>query len=77
MPHPKQPRIRSLVRTRRPTRGRAGSFEHHDDGLNADTSARRPASPIVDSAIDLDGQRVATMDTIADTVAQLDRRPGG
>ncbi len=65
------------MRTRRPTRERVVSFEHHDDGLNADTSAPRPASPIVDSAIYLDGQRVATMDTIADTVAQLDRRPGG
>lgn len=65
------------MRTRRPTRERVGSFEHHDDGLNADTSAPRPASPIVDSAIYLDGRRVATMDTIADTVVQLDRRPGG
>ena len=77
MPHPKPPRIRSLVRTRRPTRERAGSFEHHDDGLNIDTSTPRPASPIVDSAIYLDGQRVATMDTITDTVAQLDQQPGG
>ena len=67
MPNPKTPRIRSLVRTRRPTRERAVSFEHHDDGLNVDTSTPRPASPIIDSAIYLDGQRVATMDTITDT----------
>jgi magnesium transporter len=65
------------VRTRRPTRERTASFEHHDDGLNVDTSTPRPASPIIDSAIYVDGQRVATMDTITDTVDQLDRHPDG
>ncbi len=77
MTHPKTPRIRSLVRTRRPARERAVSFEHHDDGLNIDTSTPRPASPIIDSAIYVDGQRVATMNTITDTVAQLDQHAGG
>jgi magnesium transporter len=65
------------VRTRRPTRERAVSFEHHDDGLNVDTSTPRPASPIIDSAIYFDGQRVATMDTITETVLQLDQHAGG
>jgi magnesium transporter len=77
MLHPKSPRLRSLVRTRRPTRDRGVSFEHHDDGLNVDTSTPRPASRIIDSAIYLDGQRVATMDSITDTVAQLDLTPDG
>lgn len=76
MLHPKPTRIRSLVRTRRPTRERGVSFEHLDDGLNVDTSTPRLASRIIDSAIYLDGQRVATMDTITDTVAQLDQHPG-
>jgi magnesium transporter len=53
------------------------SFEHHDDGLNADTSAPRPASRIVDSAIYLDGARVATMASISETVTQLEHHPGG
>ena len=77
MLHPRTPKIRSLVRTRRPGRERGGSFEHLDDGLNIDTSARRPASRIIDSAIYLDGRRVATMESIAETVVQLDQHPDG
>jgi magnesium transporter len=77
MLHPKSPKLRSLVRTRRPTQDRGVSFEHHDDGLNADTSTPRPASQIIDSAIYVDGQRVATMGSITDTVAQLEQHPGG
>jgi magnesium transporter len=77
MANPKSPKLRALVRTRRPTRSRGVSFEHHDDGLNVDTSAPRPASRIVDSAIYLDGERVATMGSIADTVTQLAQHPGG
>ncbi len=77
MLHPKSPKLRSLVRTRRPAHDRGVSFEHHDDGLNVDTSNPRPASRIIDSAIYLDGRRVATMDSITDTVAQLDEHPGG
>lgn len=75
--HPKHPKIRSLVRTRHPAGDRAASFEHHDDGLNVDRSPVNAASQIVDSAIYVDGQRVATMNSIVDTVAQLDQHPGG
>lgn len=77
MLHPKHSKMRSLVRTRRPDRARGASFEHHDDGLNADRSPIDAASQIVDSAIYLDGRRVATMDSIVDTVDQLDQHPGG
>lgn len=77
MLHARSPKLRSLVRTRRPGADRGVSFEHHDDGLNVDTSTPRPASRIVDSAIYVDGERVATMDSIGDTVTQLDQHPGG
>ena len=56
---------------------RGVSFEHHDDGLNVDTSMPRPASGSSTAPIYVDGQRVATMDSIADTVTQLDQHPGG
>ena len=77
MLHSKPPKLRSLVRSRRQPGAPGASFEHHDDGLNVDTSAPRPASRIVDSAIYLDGRRVATMDSITDTVDQLGQHPGG
>jgi magnesium transporter len=77
MLHPKHPKIRSLVRTRYNTRDGGSSFEHHDDGLNVDRSPVNAASQIIDSAIYLDGQRVATMDSIVDTVTQLDHHPSG
>lgn len=74
-------KIRSLVRVRRPARSgsRPASYEHLDDGLTApdrtDPSPR--ASRIVDSAIYVDGRRVATSTTVAGTVTELERHPGG
>ena len=77
MLHQRPAKIRSLVRSRRTLGTRGRSVEHHDDGLNVDTSPIDPASRIVDSAIYVDGRRVATMDTVAATVVQLGRHDGG
>ena len=77
MPHSKSPKLRSLVRNRRSARDRSVSYEHHDDGLNVDTSIPPPTSRIVDSAIYIDGQRVATMNSITETVAQIGQHPDG
>ncbi len=78
MSNPRRPTIRSLVRARRAGRPRSG-VEHHDDGLAAATGSPsvRSRSRIVDSAIYVDGARVATMRTLAETVEQLGRHPDG
>ncbi len=77
MSHQRPTRIRSLVRSRRSQAPPRRSGGHHDDGLNVDSAPVDPDSRIIDSAIYVDGRRVATMDTVADTIAQLDRHPGG
>jgi magnesium transporter len=70
----RRPNIRSLVRARRPRSPRRDSS--HDDGLaiadDTPTEARR--SKIVDSAIYVDGKRVASPKSLTDTFESLRRR---
>jgi magnesium transporter len=72
----RRPTIRSLVRARRPRSRRDAS---NDDGLapahDTPTEARR--SRIVDSAIYVDGNRVASPKSLTDTFERLRRRPEG
>jgi magnesium transporter len=70
--------IRALARVRWTGLRRPG-VEHHDDGLAAPQGPPSGASRsrIVDSAIYVDGVRVATMGTLAETVEQLSRHPDG
>jgi magnesium transporter len=71
----RRPNIRSLVRARRPRSSRRDAS--HDDGLaiadDTPTEARR--SKIVDSAIYVDGKRVASPKSLTDTFESLRRRP--
>jgi magnesium transporter len=72
----RRPTIRSLVRARRPR-------PPHRDASNADglaiadeTPSDAPRSKMVDSAIYVDGKRVASPKSLTDTFERLRRRPG-
>jgi magnesium transporter len=74
VPDRRLPPIRSLVRTRR---NRAGAeTEPRDLADTTDTTAEARTSSIVDSAIYVDGKRVASPDSLAETYEFLDRFPG-
>ena len=77
MPEPRRSAIRSLVRGRRPKAPRRD--DDHDDGLAEPVevgSGHRP-SRIVDSAIYVDGQRVASPGSLAETFESLRQQPDG
>jgi magnesium transporter len=72
----RRPSIRSLVRTRRPGPDRRDDGD--DDGLTRDeTTADERKSRIVDSAVYVDGERIASPDSLTETIETLRRRPGG
>jgi magnesium transporter len=77
MPEPRRSAIRSLVRGRRPATPRRD--DEHDDGLappdDTDPDARR--SRLVDSAIYVNGERVASPVSLAETFSSLRQRPDG
>jgi magnesium transporter len=77
MPEPRRSAIRSLVRGRRP--GAPRRDDDHDDGLappdDAAPDARR--SRLVDTAIYVDGERVASPGSLAETFSSLRQRPDG
>jgi magnesium transporter len=74
VPDRRLPPIRSLVRTRR---NRAGAETEPRDLADAtDTTAEARTSSIVDSAIYVDGKRVASPDSLAETYEFLARFPG-
>lgn len=69
MPDRRRSPLRSLVRSRRGT--------SPDDGLTEpDDGATRPRSRLVDTAVYLDGRRVASPGTLGETYEELRRRPG-
>ncbi len=71
-----RPTIRSLVRLRRP--GRARRATDVQDGLSAtDPRERDRPSRLVDSAVYVDGERVDSPGSLADTFASLRQRPDG
>jgi magnesium transporter len=76
MPERRLPTFTSLVRGRRST-GRPR--EHPPDGLtdNADVEERSGRSRLVDSAIYVDGERVASPTSLADTFSALSEQPAG
>ncbi|MGH9116507.1 MAG: magnesium and cobalt transport protein CorA [Acidimicrobiales bacterium] len=74
MPERRRPNIRSLVRTRRPSAGGDGA---RDDVAGDDDAPGAPASRIVDSAVYVDGDRVASPASLADTYAALRDHPDG
>jgi magnesium transporter len=74
MPERRLPTFTSLVRGRRSGRPR----EHPPDGLtDEDVEARAGRSRLVDSAIYVDGKRVASPTSLADTFAALSEQPDG
>jgi magnesium transporter len=77
MPERRRSTIRSLVRSRRPP-----AHRHDDitDGLNASTAgagSQGHVSRMVDSAIYVDGARVVSPGSLADTYAALHQQPEG
>ena len=76
MPEHRRPSLRSLVRTRKPGADRT---DDADDGLALDdeTTTDVRQSRIVDSAIYVDGERVASPDSLSETIQTLRRLPGG
>jgi magnesium transporter len=72
-----RPSIRGLVRGRRRTG--PGRDVDHDDGLAAPDTPPAPEarSRLVDSAIYVDGERVASPTSLTETVARLRELPGG
>ncbi len=77
MPEPRRSAIRSLVRGRRP--GAPLREDDHDDGLAPPDDAAPDARPsrLVDSAIYVDGERVASPGSLAETVSSLRQCPDG
>jgi magnesium transporter len=73
MPERRRPTITSLVRGRRS----AAPREHPPDGLTDEIDERSGRSRLVDSAIYVDGARVASPTSLADTFAALSARPDG
>ena len=73
MPERRRPTITSLVRGRRT----AAPREHPPDGLTDEVDERSGRSRLVDSAIYVDGVRVASPTSLADTFAALSERPDG
>ncbi len=73
MPERRRPTITSLVRGRRT----AAPREHPPDGLTDEVDERSGRSRLVDSAIYVDGARVASPTSLADTFAALSERPDG
>jgi magnesium transporter len=75
MPERRLPPIRSLVRTRRShTRGDRAQPPDQSDPTVPPGEPRR--SSIVDSAVYVDGTRMASPGSLAETYEHLDRRPG-
>ena len=77
MPEHRRPSIRSLVRTRRPDA--PGRDDDRDDGLAVSdrTTPDDRRSRIVDSAVYVDGERVASPASLTETFQVLRRRPDG
>ena len=77
MPEHRRPSIRSLVRTRRP--GAPARDEDAEDGLTFEDepSSDTTRSRIVDSAVYVDGQRVASPATLTETFQVLRHHPDG
>jgi magnesium transporter len=67
----RRPNIRSLVRSRRPSNENVESTEP-DDAVDAPSVSR-----IVDSAVYIDGDRVASPGSLAETYAALHHQPEG
>ena len=72
MPERRLPVIRSLVRTRRPTAPGGG-----EAAVPADAAPEAEGSSIVDSAVYVDGERVASPDSLAQTYDVLHAQPEG
>ena len=74
MPEPRRSAIRSLVRGRRPKAPRRD--DDHDDGLAepVEVGSEDRKSRIVDSAIYVDGSRVASPGSLAETFESLRHR---
>ena len=76
MPERRRPTIRSLVRARRPAAPRRERIA--SDGLERGAEPDSlPLSRLVDSAIYVDGKRVASPESLADTFASLRKQPDG
>jgi magnesium transporter len=77
MPEPRRSAIRSLVRGRRPRAPRRE--DDHDDGLAepVEVGSEDRQSRIVDSAIYVDGSRVASPGSLAHTFESLRQQPDG
>ena len=77
MPEPRRSAIRSLVRGRRPKAPRRD--DDHDDGLAepVEVGSEDRKSRIVDSAIYVDGSRVASPGSLAETFESLRQQPDG
>ncbi len=76
VPQRRRPTIRSLVRARRPAAPRRESID--SDGLERGAEPETlPVSRLVDSAIYVDGERVASPESLAETFASLRQQPGG
>jgi magnesium transporter len=70
MPERRRPNIRSLVRSRRPS-------NETDESTELDDVDAQPVSRIVDSAVYIDGNRVASPASLAETYEALHRQPEG
>jgi magnesium transporter len=76
LPERRRSTIRSIVRPRR--RATGGPDDAPSDALAPDTDdARARASRIVDSAVYVEGDRVASPRTLAETYAELHAQPAG
>jgi magnesium transporter len=77
VPEHRRSTIRSLVRGRRPGAPRRGTS--HDDGLGIldDTPSQVRQSRMVDSAVYVEGARVASPESLAETFESLRRQPDG
>jgi magnesium transporter len=77
MPERRRSTIRSLVRSRRPPAHRHDDITDGHDASNAGAGSQGHVSRIVDSAIYVDGARVVSPGSLADTYAARHHHPEG